>query len=129
MKLWQKKELSLLQEVEQFTVGDDYIVDMNLVKHDVMGSIAHSRMLRKIKILTDDEQKTLEQGLCRILNEYLQDQFTIEYQDEDVHTKVEKLLTERLGDVGKKLHTARSRNDQVLTDLRLYNREKLIETR
>lgn len=127
MKLWQKKELSLLKEVEKFTVGDDYIVDMNLVKQDIMGSIAHSRMLLKIGLLSDAEQKALENGLRKIYGDFTNNQFQIDYQDEDVHTKVEKILTEVCGEAGKKLHTARSRNDQVLTDLRLYNREKLLE--
>jgi argininosuccinate lyase len=126
-KIWQKQEVQLLKEVEKFTVGDDYLVDMHLVKHDIMGSIAHSRMLEKIQILTEKEQQALEKELQKIYREYEGGEFLIFPEDEDVHTRIEKILTERLGDPAKKLHTARSRNDQVLTDLRLFNKEKLLE--
>ncbi len=126
-KIWQKQEVSLLKEIEQFTVGDDYLIDMHLVKHDIMGSIAHSRMLEKIGILLLEEQKVLEKELKNIYQEFQKGDFIILPEDEDVHTKVEKILTQRLGAVAKKLHTARSRNDQILTDLRLFNKEKLLE--
>lgn len=127
-KIWQKSKVSLLPEIERFTVADDYLIDMHLVKQDIMGSIAHSRMLKKIEILTADEQKTLENGLKEIYKEFLNEDFEILYEDEDVHTKVEKILTDRYGAVAKKLHTARSRNDQVLTDMRLFNKEQLLDT-
>ncbi|OHD13615.1 MAG: argininosuccinate lyase [Spirochaetes bacterium GWB1_36_13] len=128
MKLWQKSENQLLKEIERFTVGDDYLTDAKIVKQDIMGSIAHSRMLAEIGILTLEEQKILEKGLRKIYKDYQSQNFSISYEDEDVHTKVEKILTQEYGDVGKKLHTARSRNDQVLTDLRLFSKEKILET-
>lgn len=128
-KIWQKKTVNLLQEVEIFTVGDDHLIDMHIVKQDIMGSIAHSRMLNKIGVLNDSEQKSLEKELKNIFQDYKNEKFTIQFEDEDVHTKIEKILTEKLGETAKKIHTARSRNDQVLTDLRLYSKEKLITLR
>ena len=124
-KLWAKGyELDGL--VEQFTVGEDYLLDMSLVRWDCIGSIAHAAMLAKIGILTPDELKQLKKRLCEIIAEHEQGRFTLAREDEDVHTAVESDLTRNLGDVGKKLHTGRSRNDQVLLDLRLYMRDKLL---
>ncbi|PJB40418.1 MAG: argininosuccinate lyase [Deltaproteobacteria bacterium CG_4_9_14_3_um_filter_44_9] len=125
-KLWEKG-YSLNDEMEKFTVGDDFLLDQKLVKMDVIGSIAHARMLTKIGILKEDEFARLKGALVEILRLYSEDKFHIEVEDEDVHTKVENYLTDRLGDLGKKIHTARSRNDQVIVDLRLYTKERLLE--
>ncbi|HOJ49476.1 MAG TPA: argininosuccinate lyase [Spirochaetota bacterium] len=126
-KIWAKKGLSLDPFIEKFTVGDDYIIDRYLVTYDIMGSIAHSRMLKKISILSDSEQYSIEKGLKEIYKSYKMGNFTIEYEDEDVHSKIERLLIEKIGESGEKLHTARSRNDQVLTDIRLYTKDNLLD--
>ncbi len=125
-KLWEKG-YSLDHEIEKYTVGDDFLLDRKLVKMDVLGSIAHARMLTKIGILTEEEFVKLKGALLEILELHRGDRFPIEMEDEDVHTKVENYLTERLGELGKKIHTARSRNDQVIVDLRLYTKERLLE--
>lgn len=125
-KLW-KKKYELDKVVEDFTVGDDYIWDMRLIKADVIGNIAHSTMLQKIGILSEEELLTIKKNLISILELHEQGKFIINKEDEDVHTAVENFLTERLGDVGKKIHTARSRNDQILLDVRLYSKERLFE--
>lgn len=125
-KLWEKG-YSLHDEIEKFTVGDDFLLDQRLVKTDILGSIAHARMLTRIGILKEDEFAKLKGALLEILELYSEDKFHIEVEDEDVHTKVENYLTDRLGDLGKKIHTARSRNDQVIVDLRLYSKERLLE--
>ena len=124
MKLWQKN-YSLDKEIEKFTVGNDYLTDKALVKYDVYGSIAHASMLCKIGILKKEERKKLKKTLIEIFS--LGQKFQIKPEDEDAHTAIENYLTKKLGDLGKKIHTARSRNDQVLVDLRLYSKEKLIE--
>lgn len=124
MKLWQKN-YKLNEEIEKFTVGNDYLIDKNLVKYDVYGSIAHAAMLNKIGILTKDELNKLRKTLVQIFHS--NEKFEINIEDEDVHTAIENYLTKKLGDLGKKIHTARSRNDQVLVDLRLYSKEKLLE--
>ena len=125
-KLWEKGYV-LDEEVENFTVGDDFLLDQKLVKMDVLGSIAHAMMLTKIGILSEDELIKLKGTFKEILRLFDEGRFIISIEDEDVHTKVENHLTDRLGDLGKKLHTARSRNDQVIVDLRLYTKEKLLE--
>lgn len=125
MKLWDKG-YELNEEVERFTVGEDYVLDRELVKADVLGSIAHAYMLKEIGVLTEDEFGKLKEVLIEILDRYKRGDFEIGVEDEDVHTKVENYLTERLGDLGKKIHTARSRNDQVLVDIRLYVKERLL---
>lgn len=124
-KLWEKgcKVDSL---IEEFTVGKDYLLDKALVKADIAGSIAHAQMLGKIGILKPEEVKKLKAALLEILELYKEGKFTITQKDEDVHTAVENYLTKKLGDTGKRIHTARSRNDQVLVDLRLYTKEKLL---
>lgn len=133
-KLWQKNEqgssankTKLNSVVEAFETKDDLILDQKLIKYDVLGSIAHAKMLFKIDILTGEELSKLEQGLNEILKLDKAGEFNLEYGDEDIHTKIENFLTEKYGEVGKKIHTARSRNDQVLTALRLYNKNELEE--
>ena len=125
-KLWDKG-YRLDRDTERFTVGEDYLLDADLIEADVLGSIAHARMLRSIGILSAAEFARLRGGLTRILKAAEAGRFTIRPADEDVHTAVENHLIRRLGPLGKKLHTARSRNDQVLVDLRLYLRERLLE--
>ena len=128
MKLWQK-DYKLDKEVEKFTVGNDFLLDMNLVKYDVYGSIAHAIMLNKIGILKKDELKKIKKALIEILKLRQKNKFKIKPEDEDVHTAIENYLTKKLGSVGKKIHTARSRNDQVLVDLRLFSKEKILEVK
>jgi len=123
-KLWDKG-YSIEPEIERFTVGEDYLLDRDLVRADVVGSAAHATMLAKIGILTAAERDRLLKGLRAILADFEAGKFTILPIQEDVHTAVEERLTEDLGDLGKKLHTGRSRNDQVLLDLRLYGKERL----
>ncbi len=124
MKLWQKN-YKLNEEIEKFTVGNDYLLDKNLIKYDIYGSIAHAIMLSKIGILNKNELQKLKKVLVEIFRE--SEKFQINIEDEDVHTAIENYLTKKLGNLGKKIHTARSRNDQVLVDLRLYSKEKLLE--
>lgn len=126
MKLWQKTTNSK-QEVEQFTVGKDPEFDLLLAPYDVLGSMAHAAMLETIGLLTGEENKVLQQGLKEIYEEIKQGKFGIEPGVEDVHSQVELLLIQRHGDVGKKLHSGRSRNDQVLVDLKLFYREAIHE--
>ncbi|MDD6822737.1 MAG: argininosuccinate lyase [Paraprevotella sp.] len=123
-KLWDKG-FSTAQEIERFTVGRDREMDLYLAESDVMGSMAHITMLESIGLLTSDELKTLLHELRAIRKEILEGQFTIEEGVEDVHSQIELMLTRRLGDMGKKIHSGRSRNDQVLVDLKLFTRSQL----
>ena len=126
MKLWDKG-FSTDKKIDMFTVGNDRELDLLLAKYDVIGSIAHAKMLHKIGILSDNEIKALEVELNVILQQIEKGQFIIEDSFEDVHSKVEFLLTEKLGDTGKKIHTARSRNDQILVDVHLFLKDEIIE--
>ncbi|PZQ89279.1 MAG: argininosuccinate lyase, partial [Flavobacterium johnsoniae] len=124
MKLWEKG-IPTDQKIDLFTVGNDRELDLVLAKYDVLGSIAHAKMLGKINILTEKETTDLVLALEDILAQIKQGNFTIEAAFEDVHSKIEYLLTEKLGEAGKKIHTARSRNDQVLVDIHLYLKEEI----
>jgi len=124
MKLWQKNTGSKV-EVEKFTIGRDPDFDLLLAPFDVMASIAHATMLATIDLITADELATLKRGLLEIYKEIEEGGFSIEPGVEDVHSQVEFLLTQRYGEVGKKLHSGRSRNDQVLVDLKLYYRSEI----
>lgn len=126
MKLWDKG-YKLDSLVEAFMTGDDPQLDYALIEYDCLGSIAHAKMLAKIGVLTVNESEQLTIALQEIIHLAREDKFIIEFQDEDVHTAVENALIAKLGDLGKKLHTARSRNDQVLLDLRLYSKDWLIK--
>ena len=127
MKLWDKGfEPDKL--IETFTVGNDRELDMQLARYDVLGSMAHIRMLESIGLIGTDELPPLLEGLQAILADIDAGHFTIEEGIEDIHSEVELLLTRRLGDLGKKIHAGRSRNDQVLVDLKLFFRDKLKET-
>ena len=123
-KLWQKS-YDTEKRIEEFTVGNDAVLDMELAQYDVLGSLAHIEMLESIDLLKKDELTVLQAELKNIHKEILDDNFTIEDGVEDIHSQVEMLLTERLGDVGKKIHSGRSRNDQVLVDLKLYTRAQI----
>ncbi len=127
MKLWDKG-YRLDRAVERYTVGDDFRLDAALIKHDCLASIAHAGALQEAGILTERERRKLVAALRRIIVLDGRGQFTILPEDEDGHTAIERFLTGTLGDLGKKIHTARSRNDQVITALRLYSRERLLET-
>jgi len=124
MKLW-SKGVEPNKMVEKFTVGKDRELDLQLAKHDVQGSMAHAKMLQSIGLLTAEELKILLGGLEKIAQEIADGRFAIEPSVEDVHSQVELLLTQRLGEVGKKIHAGRSRNDQVLVDLKLFFREEI----
>ncbi len=113
MKLWQKNTQTLDAFIEAFETQDDLILDQNLTPYDVQGSIAHAKMLQKIGILTKKELFDLEKGLQEILKLHEKGNFHLEPGDEDIHTKIENFLTEKYGEVGKKIHTGRSRNDQL----------------
>lgn len=124
MKLWQK-DYKLNEQIQDFTVGDDYILDQKLVRYDSLASIAHSKMLGKIGVLKKVETQKLVKELNHIIKLHEQGKFKISKEQEDCHTAIENHLTKKLGDLGKKIHTARSRNDQVLVALRLYYKEEL----
>lgn len=126
MKLWQKTK-HLDKEIEKFTVGQDFILDKELVYYDCIASKAHAAMLGKIGILSEAETADLLRGLDKIVDLDKQGKFTIALEDEDCHTAIENFLIEEIGEAGKKIHTGRSRNDQVLTALRLYSKEKLLK--
>lgn len=130
MKLWAKNTASL-KEVEQFTVGKDREFDLLLAPFDVLGSIAHAKMLATVGLLTNEEAELITKELRSIYKttQSIDDsRFTIQNNIEDVHSQVEYLLTEKLGDTGKKIHSARSRNDQVLVDIKLFLRSELEKT-
>ncbi len=124
MKLW-NKGFEPDKAIEKFTVGQDRELDLRLAKYDVQGSMAHIRMLQSIGLISKEELDMLLPALQQILDEIERGEFTIEEGVEDVHSQVEFLLTARLGDVGKKIHSGRSRNDQVLVDLKLFFRDEL----
>ena len=124
MKLWDKG-FSIDKQIENFTVGNDREIDMHIAKYDVQASIAHATMLASIGIITADELKDLKRGLQELAADIKKGTFIIEPSFEDVHSKIEWELTNKLGEVGKKIHTARSRNDQVLVALQLYYKENL----
>ena len=124
MKLWSKED-NLDKKVEKFTVGSDRLDDLHLAKYDVIASIAHAEMLSKCSIITKDDENKLVDELKNILKEIEKGNFTIEDSFEDVHSKIEYLLIKNLGDIGKKIHTGRSRNDQVLVATQLFLKEEI----
>jgi argininosuccinate lyase len=126
-KLWEKG-ITTAKSVEEFTTSTDRVLDKRLAPYDVLGSIAHARMLHSIEILTSTELTQIEGALKNIMNQIKAGEFDIEEGVEDVHSQVEIMLTRELGETGKKLHTGRSRNDQVLVDLKLFTREELKKT-
>ena len=129
-KIWQKTASDNTfhsKIVEKFTVGNDVQFDYALAKYDVLGSLAHCEMLHSIHLLKTEEWLLIETELQKILEEIEQNQFKIEPGIEDVHSQVEHLLIQRIGEVGKKIHSGRSRNDQVLTDLKLFLKAEILE--
>ena len=124
MKLW-NKGFEPDKAIEEFTVGNDRELDLRLARYDVIGSMAHIRMLESIGLLGSDELPVLLEALQRILESAERGEFVIEEGVEDVHSQVELMLTRELGDLGKKIHSGRSRNDQVLVDLKLFMRDEL----
>jgi argininosuccinate lyase len=125
-KLWQKNN-KVASSVEQFTIGNDQAMDLYLAAYDVLGSIAHTTMLSEVGLLTKEEQVQLKKALIEIYGLVQSGNFTLGEGVEDIHSQVEMLLTEKLGDIGKKIHSARSRNDQVLVDLKLFLRAELMQ--
>lgn len=126
MKIWQKN-ISSTVEVDRFTVGADREMDLQLAKADVLGSLAHTRMLESISLMSAEELNEVQRELKGIYAEIEQGRFTIEDGAEDVHSQVEAMLSRRIGETGKKIHSGRSRNDQVLVDLRIYLRREIYE--
>lgn len=128
-KLWQNKsaesQSGVQKKVEAFTVGNDYVLDQQLVPYDVKASKVHAAALEKAGILTNSELQKLTDALSEIRSIWDKGEFEITVQDEDMHTAIENYLVDMLGDLGKKIHTGRSRNDQVLTAIRLYEKEAL----
>ncbi len=124
-KLWQMSSDQLLNIVEKYTVGKDYVYDQKLLKYDLQASLAHAKMLLKIGIINNNELTELEQGLNEIQNLYDKGKFIITQDQEDGHTAIEQYLSEHYGEIGKKIHTGRSRNDQSLVMLRLFMKNKL----
>ena len=125
MKLWNKND-KLDYKIEAFTVGDDRIYDMYIAKYDVKASIAHAKMLSKIGVINNEEESLLVKELKTILSLIEKSEFKIEEKFEDIHSKIEFYLTDKLGDLGKKIHTGRSRNDQVLVALQLYFKDEIL---
>ena len=124
-KLWQKNS-NVAASVESFTIGNDQAMDLYLAQYEVLGSIAHATMLSEVGLLTTDEQLQIKNTLIKIYERIEAGQFKLDAGVEDIHSQVEILLTQELGDIGKKIHSARSRNDQVLVDLKLFLRAEII---
>ncbi|MBQ2290364.1 MAG: argininosuccinate lyase [Bacteroidaceae bacterium] len=123
-KLWEKN-IDVNPEIERFTVGRDRQLDLMLARYDVLGTLAHCKMLESIGLLTKEERELVRQVLWGIYSAIATGTFIIEQGVEDVHSQVELILTRKLGDIGKKIHSGRSRNDQVLLDLKLFTRHEL----
>ncbi len=125
MKLWQKDNTDIAQRVEAFTVGRDRDFDLLLAACDVKGSLAHTEMLCKVGLLSPEEQEAVHRELHALLEEIEAGRFRIEDEVEDVHSQVELILTRKIGEAGKKIHSGRSRNDQVAVDLKLFLKQSL----
>ncbi|MGD1960983.1 MAG: argininosuccinate lyase [Fulvivirga sp.] len=128
MKLWEKG-INTEKIIEEFTVGNDRVLDLQLARFDVLGSIAHAKMLASVGLISKEELAGLDKELNHLLQAIESGDFEIEAGFEDVHSKVEYVLTEKLGEAGKKIHTARSRNDQVLVDLHLFVKDEIEQIR
>ncbi|MBL7051029.1 argininosuccinate lyase [Candidatus Woesearchaeota archaeon] len=124
MKLWQKNH-QLNKEIETFTVENDFVLDQKLLKYDIKVNLAHAKMLNKINILSKTELEKIIKTLNQINKLAQKGKFKIKKEQEDVHTAIEEFLTKKLGNIGKKIHTGKSRNDQVMTDLLLYCKDEL----
>lgn len=126
-KIWQKDNIKTNDLVNQFTVGKDLDFDDRLAKYDVLGSIAHVKMLAEVGLIRLDEEQAIVSVLEEVLSEIEKGNFEIDKTAEDIHSQIETILIEKLGETGKKIHTARSRNDQVLTDIKLYLLDEIRE--
>ena len=126
-KIWQKDNTKTNDLVNQFTVGKDLDFDDRLAKYDVLGSIAHTKMLAEVGLIRLDEEQAIVSVLEEVLSEIEKGNFEIDKTAEDIHSQIETILIEKLGETGKKIHTARSRNDQVLTDIKLYLLDEIRE--
>ncbi len=126
-KIWQKDNAKTNDLVNQFTVGKDLDFDDRLAKYDVLGSIAHAKMLAEVGLIRLDEEQDIVAVLEEVLNNIEKGNFEIDKTAEDIHSQIESILIEKLGETGKKIHTARSRNDQVLTDIKLYLLDEIRE--
>jgi argininosuccinate lyase len=127
MKLWSKDNTATSGLIEKFTVGKDREMDLYLSAFDILGSLAHTTMLESVGLLTKEELTVLKKELLLIYQDVINNNFTLADNVEDIHSQIELLLTERLGDIGKKIHSARSRNDQVLVDIKLFLRNEIEE--
>lgn len=125
MKIWQKENTTTSAAIERFTVGNDRDFDLLLAKYDVKGSLAHVAMLFEVGLLSEPDFIEIKSGLEAILEQVLSGDFAIDDNCEDIHSQIEWMLTERIGDAGKKIHSGRSRNDQVAVDIKLYLKEEL----
>lgn len=128
-KIWQKKGASKLNKlVERYTVGEDYLLDMVLFKYDIQGTLAHAKALTKIGLFSSAELSEIQDTLQALMKDFEAGQVKIRIEDEDCHTVIENYLTLKLGEIGKKIHTGRSRNDQSLVALRLFMKANLFST-
>jgi argininosuccinate lyase len=127
MKLWQKDNTVVSEMIEQFTVGRDREFDLLLAKYDVQGSLAHTAMLEKVGLLSQEDYVLIKKELENISNEIAEGSFSLDASAEDIHSQIELMLTERIGEAGKKIHSGRSRNDQVAVDIKLYLRAEANE--
>ncbi|HXB08586.1 MAG TPA: lyase family protein, partial [Puia sp.] len=125
-KLWSKANTSTSELIEKFTVGRDKEFDVLLAEYDVLGSLAHTEMLASVGLLSREDLALVQEGLKTILGEIRAGSFAIEKDVEDVHSQVELMLTNRIGEAGKKIHSGRSRNDQVAVDIKLYLRAQVL---
>lgn len=125
MKIWQKENTTTSAAIERFTVGNDRDFDLLLAKYDVQGSLAHVSMLFEVGLLSEPDFIEIKSGLEAILEQVLSGDFAVDDNCEDIHSQIEWMLTERIGDAGKKIHSGRSRNDQVAVDIKLYLKEEL----
>ena len=125
-KIWDKG-FDANKRVEDFTIGNDRKLDLRLAKHDIRGSMAHIKMLAKTGLLEAEEEETLQSELQNILAEVEKGDFRLDEDAEDIHSQIEAMLTERLGETGKKIHAGRSRNDQVLLDIKLFLKEEILQ--
>lgn len=127
MSLWNKGSKKINEVIQNYCVGNDYELDLELIKYDCIGSMAHCQGLLEAQIINEQEFADLNSGLQEIIELSALDKFVINQSQEDCHTAIEEYLTTQLGDIGQKIHTGRSRNDQVLTAIRLYEKDKLLE--
>jgi argininosuccinate lyase len=129
MKLWNKENTNTSKLVESFTVGRDKEFDILLAEYDVLGSLAHTEMLASVGLLSGQELESIKKELSQILETIRNGHFIIDEHVEDVHSQIEWMLTQKIGDAGKKIHSGRSRNDQVAVDIKLFLRTEILKIR